>query len=70
MLAARVAFVAAGITLAVLLLWWWVIPRHEFDGPVILPLTPTHGIHAGDLAGALAAAALFGGSVFLATRRA
>jgi len=29
---------------------WWVVPLHAFAGPVILTLTRTHGVHAGDLA--------------------
>ncbi|MEO5842755.1 MAG: hypothetical protein ABIQ73_16790 [Acidimicrobiales bacterium] len=28
---------------------WWVIPLHSFAGPVLLKLTPAHGVHAGDL---------------------
>ena len=28
---------------------WWVIPLHSFAGPVLLTLTPSHGVHAGDL---------------------
>jgi hypothetical protein len=28
---------------------WWVIPLHSFAGPVLLKLTPGHGVHLGDL---------------------
>lgn len=28
---------------------WWVIPLHSFAGPVLLKLTPGHGVHVGDL---------------------
>ena len=28
---------------------WWVIPLHAFAGPVLLRLTPAHGVHIGDL---------------------
>ena len=28
---------------------WWVVPLHAFAGPVLLTLTATHGVHAGDL---------------------
>lgn len=28
---------------------WWVIPLHSFAGPVLVVVTPGHGIHAGDL---------------------
>jgi hypothetical protein len=28
---------------------WWVIPLHSFAGPVLLRLTPGHGVHVGDL---------------------
>lgn len=28
---------------------WWVIPVHSFAGPVLLMLTPSHGVHVGDL---------------------
>jgi hypothetical protein len=28
---------------------WWVVPRHSFAGPVILALSSSHGVHAGDL---------------------
>jgi hypothetical protein len=28
---------------------WWVIPLHSFAGPVLLKLTPAHGVHLGDL---------------------
>jgi hypothetical protein len=28
---------------------WWVVPLHWFAGPVLLTLTRTHGVHAGDL---------------------
>ena len=29
--------------------WWWVIPVHSFAGPVLVRLTPGHGVHVGDL---------------------
>jgi hypothetical protein len=28
---------------------WWVIPVHAFAGPVLVKLTPAHGVHVGDL---------------------
>lgn len=28
---------------------WWVVPLHAFAGPVLLPVTATHGVHTGDL---------------------
>src|SRR5688500_15025760 len=28
---------------------WWVIPLHSFAGPVLVKLTPSHGVHVGDL---------------------
>jgi hypothetical protein len=28
---------------------WFVIPYHGFAGPVILTITPGHGVHLGDL---------------------
>ena len=28
---------------------WWVIPVHSFAGPVLMTLTPSHGVHVGDL---------------------
>jgi len=28
---------------------WWVIPLHDFAGPVLVALTPSHGVHVGDL---------------------
>lgn len=33
----------------VALSWWWVIPVHSFAGPVLVTLTPSHGVHLGDL---------------------
>jgi hypothetical protein len=33
----------------VALSWWWVIPVHSFAGPVLVKLTPGHGVHVGDL---------------------
>ena len=38
---------AAGALLSLSL--WWVIPLHSFAGPVLLKLTPGHGVHVGDL---------------------
>lgn len=43
-----VSHVAAAVALVGLSLWW-VIPLHAFAGPVLLTLTPTHGVHLGDL---------------------
>ena len=37
---------AAGL---VALSLWWVVPLHAFAGPVLVTLTRTHGVHAGDL---------------------
>lgn len=28
---------------------WWVGPAHTWDGPVLVSLSASHGIHAGDL---------------------
>lgn len=28
---------------------WWVIPLHEFAGPVLLTFAPGRGVHVGDL---------------------
>ena len=28
---------------------WWVIPLHDFAGPVLLTLAPGRGVHVGDL---------------------
>ena len=28
---------------------WWVIPLHSFAGPILVKLTPGHGVHLGDL---------------------
>jgi hypothetical protein len=38
---------AAGSLVALSL--WWVIPVHAFAGPVLVKLTPGHGVHVGDL---------------------
>ena len=35
---------------------WWVVPAHAFAGPVIVSLTPAHGVHLGDLPSLLFAA--------------
>ena len=43
--AAHVGTAGALVTLSL----WWVIPLHSFAGPVLLRLTPAHGVHAGDL---------------------
>lgn len=43
-----IAHVALVIVLVSLSLWW-VIPLHAFAGPVLLTLTPSHGVHLGDL---------------------
>ena len=37
------------VVLLVALSVWWVVPLHAFAGPVLLTLTATHGVHAGDL---------------------
>lgn len=29
---------------------WWVIPLHDFAGPVLVTLAPGRGVHVGDLA--------------------
>ena len=42
------AHVGAACGLVALSLWW-VIPLHSFAGPVLLKLTPGHGVHVGDL---------------------
>jgi hypothetical protein len=42
------AHVGAAFGLLALSLWW-VIPLHSFAGPVLLKLTPAHGVHVGDL---------------------
>jgi hypothetical protein len=44
-LAAHLTIVAVLVVLSI----WWVVPLHAFAGPVLLTLTATHGIHAGDL---------------------
>ena len=28
---------------------WWVIPLHDFAGPVLVTLAPGRGVHVGDL---------------------
>jgi presenilin-like A22 family membrane protease len=43
--AAHLAVVVALVALSA----WWVVPLHAFAGPVLVTLTATHGIHAGDL---------------------
>ena len=45
----RLAGHLAVATLLVGLSIWWVVPLHAFAGPVVLTLTDTHGVHAGDL---------------------
>ena len=42
------AHLGATVSLVALSLWW-VIPLHSFAGPVLLRLTPGHGVHVGDL---------------------
>lgn len=42
------AHVVAALAL-VALSAWWVLPLHAFAGPVLVTLTETHGVHAGDL---------------------
>ena len=45
----RLAAHLAAVVLLVALSVWWVVPLHAFAGPVLLTLTATHGVHAGDL---------------------
>lgn len=45
-LASHMTVVLACICLSV----WWVVPLHSFAGPVLVTLSPRHGVHAGDLA--------------------
>ena len=33
----------------VVLTGWWLVPLHWFAGPVLVPLTASHGVHVGDL---------------------
>src|SRR4051794_8459661 len=46
-------FVAVGVFLL-----WWLVPAHDFDGPVLVALSPQHGLHIGALAGLALAAAI------------
>jgi hypothetical protein len=62
-LAGHLAAVAALLALTA----WWVLPLHGFAGPVLLSLTSSHGVHAGDLP-CLAFLALAGRSLFRAGR--
>jgi len=45
----RFAAHVGGATGLVALSLWWVIPLHSFAGPVLLTLSPGHGVHVGDL---------------------
>ena len=43
---------AMHLLLAALLMWltaWWVLIPHVFAGPVLFALSPSHGVHLGDL---------------------
>lgn len=42
------AHLSAAVAL-VALTAWWLVPLHWFAGPVVLSLTASHGVHAGDL---------------------
>lgn len=42
------ANVLAAVALLALTAWWVLLP-HGFSGPVLLALTPEHGVHEGDL---------------------
>jgi len=44
-LAAHLGAVVALVALSL----WWVVPLHGFAGPVVLTLSRSHGVHAGDL---------------------
>ena len=46
---ARFAAHIGGAAGLVALSLWWVIPLHSFAGPVLLTLSPGHGVHVGDL---------------------
>ena len=45
----RLAAHLGAATGLVLLTGWWLVPLHSFAGPVLVSLTPSHGVHAGDL---------------------
>ena len=45
----RLAAHLAAVALLVALSIWWVVPLHAFAGPVLVTLTASHGVHAGDL---------------------
>jgi hypothetical protein len=45
-LAAHLAVVVALAGLSI----WWIVPLHSFAGPVLVTITPAHGVHLGDLA--------------------
>lgn len=62
-LVAHLAAVAALLALTA----WWVLPVHAFAGPVVLTLTATRGVHAGDLP-SLLFVALAGRSLWAAGR--
>jgi hypothetical protein len=62
-LAAHLAIAAALVALS----GWWVVPLHSFAGPVLLVLTSSHGVHAGDLP-VLAFLAVAGRSLMGASR--
>lgn len=37
---------------------WWVLATHRFQGPVVLYLTETHGVHLGDIPAPVVAGAV------------
>jgi len=47
---------------------WWVLLPHVFAGPVVLSLTPDHGVHLGDLP-SLLFGAVAGRSLLIAGRQ-
>jgi hypothetical protein len=47
---------------------WWVLPVHVWEGPVLLSLTRTHGVHVGDLPSLAFLAVALRSTVVLATR--
>lgn len=46
----RLAGHLVAVALLVGLSVWWVVPLHVFAGPVLVTLSASHGVHAGDLA--------------------
>ena len=45
----RLAAHLLAVAILSVLTLWWVVPAHAFAGPVLLTLTRSHGVHAGDL---------------------